>query len=193
MIQKFLAVVILSCPAYLLADGALAFSCNKDGSNCAVNFVSASGKATKLLDGYTRYETENKMSFKYYPNHLGAFTFSCGSPCNTWFFVNLETGEMSPVGFSLPMAVDPVHYLVAYPDYNKKQQVLKIANIFKPDDVIMIQRDFADVADLSISTSVEFLKNKPAIQFAYPTGANYNMKTEIIPLDYKMLGIESSS
>ena len=187
--MKTLLIFLLILPVISFADGKLAFSCNLDGSNCAVNFINPSGKATKLADSFTRFQTENKMRLKYYPNHLGAFTLSCGSPCNTSVFVNLQTGEMSPVGYFLPMAVDPDHWLVVYPGDDADS--VNVSNIFAPDHhTMVIKRDFSTY--IFNSGSAKFLPDAK-LWLNYTKGSHFVDTTEIIPLDYKMLGVESNS
>jgi len=125
--------------------------------------------------------------FNNFGNHMVGITFACGSPCYNTKFINLKTGQISTDWFSLPMAVDVKYGLVAYPDDDKGEII--IANIFDSNKNMIIKRSFSPVGSLVISEKVVFLADKPAIKLSYLEGENYKCITEIIPLDYKKLGV----
>lgn len=147
------------------------------------------GSSIIAMDNLDENELDSKIGFNNFGNSLIGITVSCGSPCFNTTFYNLQSAQVSPVAFFLPFAVDSTRGLVAYP--KDAENELIIANIFKPNNTMTIKRNFSPIDTLAISSIVTFLKDKPAIQFEYPEGPNYVGKSEIIPLDFSALGINS--
>jgi hypothetical protein len=171
-------------------NGTLNYTCNFEANTCDVYVQTNNGKKITIFDSEDYDLVQSRMSFVKYTNSLSAIHVGCGTECYYDTFINMDSGEYSEA-FEELIAVDPFNNLVAYPGYGDKQQSIIIANIFKSNYKVIIQRNFSPALTvLDDVTNITFNKNG-TLKIDYVTGPDHKEKIEIIPLDYQKLGLIS--
>jgi len=112
---------------------------------------------------------------------LKAVITSCGSPCSTTIFVDLESGETSS-GFQSVVAVDEKNKHVAVAE----KRSIAIHNIFESDlPVLEIRRNFAPTAAPVSAIEEARFTDEGNLFIRYQSGEDFETKSETIEVDTK--------
>jgi hypothetical protein len=128
--------------------GKIVWSCNAS-SECTVSALTRKRGRIEIYKGLAL-----SPGTRQHGTGLAEFRMSCGSPCTTSIFVDLQTGAVSPALENI-IAVDAQRQIVALAG----ESTIEIRQMFKPNDVpTQISADFAPAAALvSAIHSAKFL------------------------------------
>lgn len=162
---------LLGSSTFLLSHEGEPFiqDCNDDYSSCNVKVITNNKTIISVLDDYPFYS-----SIVHHEKDIVQVIANCGSPCQSYIFVNLKTSEVEHI--VNPVKFSSKYSLAAF--INDRQLVIKKLFV---DEVLSTEKlEFSPVANINSAIKNFEFTSHSSIKITYLSTSKYIRKTKEI-------------
>jgi hypothetical protein len=172
--MKFLLIVWACCLSALslslsLESEQIIQECNESYTSCNVIITTNNNEKIRIFDDYPFYS-----SIIMHGKNIIQVIANCGSPCQTFIFVNLKTAKVEHV--ENPVRFSYKHLLSA----SLKDGSLVIKELFSDKVLSTTRINFSPVANASSAIKDFSFINERSIKITYLSTTEYVRKTQVI-------------